>query len=265
MLKPIPQLYHDLRPVNSRSILTPFTRDGGGPGESEAQQPGLDPLFSSVQLLAHFDGSNGDTASSDSSNAGRTLTFENGATLSDEQAKFGTTSLKTAGTEDGRASITPVLDTTQTEWTFECWAYLNTLPVSPSLDSIFASSGATIGTDVVILVNANGAIVAGGSTDRTFTITTGNGVISTNTWYHFALTFSAGDVAELFVDGVSQGTGVGTGTFTPNDLSFFIGDQENTFLTINRTWDGFIDEFRFTAARRYTTNFTPPTEPFPDS
>ncbi len=58
-----------------------------------------DVYFPNVSLLLPFDGSNGATSTSDSSNQNHTVTF-NGAQISSAQSKFGGTSLLLDGSND---------------------------------------------------------------------------------------------------------------------------------------------------------------------
>ena len=76
--------------------------------------------------------------------------------------------------------------------------------------------------------------------------------LSTGTWYHVAVT-RVGIVSTLYINGVSQGTFSGTNDVTP--VTTYIGD----------TYTGYIDGLRVTKGiARYTANFTPPTQAFPN-
>lgn len=70
------------------SFLNPYAHDLGG---------GADPFFSSVVLLCHFDGTNGQTTTVNSCPRGSTISLASGATLSTTQTKYGPTSLLLAG------------------------------------------------------------------------------------------------------------------------------------------------------------------------
>jgi hypothetical protein len=70
------------------SFVNPFSHDLGG---------GADPFFSSVVLLCHFDGTNGQTTTVNSCPRGSTVSLASGATLSTTQKQFGATSLLLAG------------------------------------------------------------------------------------------------------------------------------------------------------------------------
>ena len=83
-------------------------------------------------------------------------------------------------------------------------------------------------------------------------------VLSTNTWYHFALCKS-GNSTKLFIDGTQVGS-----TYTDNNT--YLGARlrlfGDGFVAGNATLDGFVDELRISKSARYTENFTPTTESF---
>ena len=91
---------------------------------------------------------------------------------------------------------------------------------------------------------------------------TGTTNFSADTWHHIAVTrnHSTGEW-KTFIDG-NQDTGAsGTESAAVNTSSwnFLIGVD---FVSIDRYWNGYIQDFRFTKGlARYTANFTPPTEP----
>jgi len=91
---------------------------------------------------------------------------------------------------------------------------------------------------------------------------TGTTNFSADTWHHIAVTrnHSTGEW-KTFIDG-NQDTGAsGTESAAVNTSSwnFLIGMD---FVSIDRYWNGYIQDFRFTKGlARYTANFTPPTEP----
>jgi hypothetical protein len=70
----------------------------------------------------------------------------------------------------------------------------------------------------------------------------------------------------LFIDGVLQGVPVADGdTYFAGAARTCLGAETNANAVLaNTLFDGWMDEFRFTAAlSRYSANFTPPTEGFP--
>ena len=91
----------------------------------------------------------------------------------------------------------------------------------------------------------------------------GTTVLSTNTWYHVAVSGEVGSI-KLFVNGVQEGSTY-TGATSLNSTAIttvgglWAGSLYNTFF-------GYIDDLRITkGVARYTTNFTPPTEQLLDN
>ena len=81
--------------------------------------------FPKVKLLLPFDGSNGATSTTDSSNTNNSVTFVGTAQLSTAQSKFGGSSLLLDGNSDYVYVSNSDLGTTSTEsFTIEFWTYL---------------------------------------------------------------------------------------------------------------------------------------------
>jgi hypothetical protein len=80
-----------------------------------------------------------------------------------------------------------------------------------------------------------------------------------STWTHFALVMES-NVLSLYLGGVSQ--------FAPLTITGrLLADLENLVLggsAYGPSSKGNFDEVRISAMARYTSNFTPPTGPFPD-
>ena len=83
-----------------------------------------------------------------------------------------------------------------------------------------------------------------------------SGTVSTNTWYHVAGVRS-GTTFYYFLDGTSQGTLTSVTAAVSNGAGYF-------GMNGNAPYTGYIDEMRISRMARYTGNFTPDTEPFPD-
>jgi len=83
---------------------------------------------------------------------------------------------------------------------------------------------------------------------------------SANTWYHVAIVRD-GTTYELYVDGISKGTGTyGTTTTYDNSYDVTIGTLSVDGTSTANPWSGYIQDFRITnGLARYTANFTPPT------
>lgn len=223
-------------------------------------EAGGDPDFSSVSLLLHMDGSNGSTTFTDLSSNGLAVTANGNAQISTAQSKFGGTSAYFDGTDDYltlSTSATPL--TLDGDFTIELWMYQTAFG-----DDILVSSanGGTNNVQVFrINSSGNGSI---GVFINTWVVNPVGSVLSTNTWHHLALARS-GSTTRLFVDGTQRGSSntSWTASFTANVIA---GHFNGGVRTNIHDFTGYIDELRITkGVARYTANFTPPTEAFPDS
>lgn len=89
------------------------------------------------------------------------------------------------------------------------------------------------------------------------------GAIPANQWLHLAVT-REGSVFRMFLNGVLVATSTSTATLnypgTPLKIGGGVNDNAYT------SFQGRVDELRITkGVARYTENFTPPTEPFPNN
>lgn len=83
-------------------------------------------------------------------------------------------------------------------------------------------------------------------------------VLTTGAWYHVALVRASG-VVTIYVNGNSVATGTVSSSITGTYLA--VGGNYSTSYTFN----GYIDDFRITAGiARYTQNFTPPQNAYPN-
>ena len=94
----------------------------------------------------------------------------------------------------------------------------------------------------------------------TTTITSPSYTLSTNTWYHIAVSRS-GTTTRMFLDGVQTGSSwTDTTNYTAVD---YVCVGNNYPATIG--WAGYIDDVRITkGVARYTSTFTVPSSEFPN-
>lgn len=85
-----------------------------------------------------------------------------------------------------------------------------------------------------------------------------------NTYYSIALCRSGGYLM-LFIDGIMQGLPIlDSDTYFATSARFVLGGQQNNVGGVASTFNGWIDEFRFTKGlSRYSANYAPPTDKFP--
>ena len=139
-------------------------------------------------------------------------------------------------------------------FTMECW--FNPTAVAASGEQyIFEQSYG----GPVIFLNGN-KFALGHSMNSVITTTTT--VISISTWYHAAVSRSAG-TSRLFLNGTQLWTTSSAINFTQTSTPSFTylagGINGGALSTLYR---GYICEARISTIARYTANFTPPTAPF---
>lgn len=224
------------------------------------------PYWSYVVLLLHFDGSNGSSTITDSSQYVRTVT-SGGANrvLTTSNPKFGTASgLSTAsGSQAYSVTDNDAWHFAAGQFTVEAWIRWTTAPVSGNYEQI-----------------AGQTIVAGSSRSWSLGMTSGNlnfyystggtainrtiGAAfspTLNQWYHIAVDRDAANTIRVYIDGsIHASASVGSDSiFNSTSPLRIAGDS---------TWWGFagqIDDLRITNGYAwYAGAFTPPTTAFPD-
>jgi hypothetical protein len=176
------------------------------------------------------------------------------AKISTVQSKYGTSSMYFDGTGDYLVTkFDSIFDMWRGDLTIECWAYFNSLSNAPHLWNIGESNAVREVLYVASSVLRFYSVQNSGG-DAIVSSTT----LSTNTWYHIALTKSS-TTFTLWLNGVSQGTSTTTlyGYALPQSLALGFnnfGSSAGDYL------NGYIDDFRVTRGyARYTSTFTPPT------
>ena len=214
----------------------------------------VDEEFGNVSLLLHGDGTNGSTTIVDSSPSPKAITVFGDAQISTAIADpFGGTDVGVLAFDGAGDYITTSADSAfqlgTGDFTVEFWARPS---ASNDNDGVFTFGTSSSSLAVYILNNSwRIATTGSGGTQVAAAIL--------NTWQHVAVTRS-GTSLRFFLNGIQSGLTISNSTnFVDNQLN--IGYYFNT----NFAYNGFIDEFRLTKSlARYTSNFTPPTAPFPD-
>ncbi len=187
------------------------------------------------------------------------------AQISTTQSKWGGSSLSFDGTGDYLTiPDTNLLEFGSGNFTVEAWVRFNTLPSNAGVQNI-ASKWDNSTQKAWYMYIYNNA----GTYQFFFTYTTngstninpvGNVTLSTNTWYHFAVSRNGADL-KLFLDGTQVGTthNIGTSTIFGGTYPIQVGAWGSGSDPLN----GYIDDLRVTLGyARYTANFTPPTAAF---
>lgn len=226
-----------------------------------------DPYFANVSLLLHFDGANGSTTFTDSSPTPKTVTALGGAAISTAQSKFGGAS----GYFDGNGDYLSVphsssLSLISGNFTIEARIYISSLSATGFVligkDGVFGTSYPQYRIMVPSSAKLTAFLGNGNGVSPVGTTYTGTTTISTGAWHHIAIVKS-GSTLIGFLDGGIEFSAAAA-TMYEGSKPLLIGyekDQPSSFFM-----HGYIDELRITkGVARYTTAFTPPTAPFPNS
>jgi len=247
----------------SQNVITGLNLSGNKWGidikeEWDAKTITGDQYYNSCSLLLHCDGSNGSTTFTDNSPRTKTVTSNNGAAISTAQSKFGGASALFDGTND-YLSIPNNAEFNFASGTFtiECWFYFLTSVTDKNLLTTYYNSNQAWYIQTYL-----GKIVVGFSGDGADI--TGTTTILANTWYHVAVSGTAGSY-KMFINGTQEGSTYTGATSLASSAPLYIG-----VLIYNSAgygyFNGYIDEVRITnGIARYTGNFTPQTSAFPNN
>ena len=210
-----------------------------------------DVYFPQTKLLLPFDGTNGATTTSDSSNDNRTVTFYGTAQLSTAQSKFGGSSLLLDGNSDYLTAPHVSADIA-TELTLEAW-FKTSSSAYQTIVGTYQQAQPGNGAGCFIQINAG---TPNGGVHGALAIYSSSGGYADGNWHHIALTRNASNLVTLWVDGVSKVTGTDSRALPAT--SFYIGKLNDS--SAFRYFDGYLDDVRWTPlVCRYTSAFTPPT------
>jgi hypothetical protein len=210
-----------------------------------------DVYFPKVTALLPFDGTNGATSTTDSSNSNHTVTFNGNASLSTAQSKFGGSSCYFDGTGDYLSfDASSNWDFGTGDFTIEFWVRFS---VGSAYQTLWdygytASAGILIqssnGSSPKMMVYIEGSYITESSSP------------SLSTWYHYAIVRSSGTVT-IYRDGLSVASASMAGSLGGIGTPPTIGVKAGTTLY---GLNGYLDDFRITKGlARYTSTFTPPT------
>lgn len=216
-----------------------------------------DPYFNNVAFQSHFDGVDSTTpAYPDIKNS--IITWGGNAKVSTTQSKFGGSSLALDGSGDYVS--TPSKGLVSVDFTVEAWIFLTVNNVNQVIVATYNGVGFQSNT-LLFAVTPTGKLSASNGT----TGPTGTTTLSTGVWHHVAATYtSATSTIQIFLNGVSEGSG--TGTISNSAANMYVGGSPGD-NNIGTWWfNGYIDDLRITkGVKRYTATFTPPAAAFSDA
>lgn len=222
-----------------------------------------DPHWSSVVVLIHWDGTQGQTAISGmnlSTVSGAPNTVGGGNFILDTgTVKFGSASLKSTG---GGAGVLPVsaMVIGTGDFTHEFWYYTTSVSVMHYLSDYNGEEDAGGTAAWALIKETNGSLRM--KVNGSVVITGGASGLVINTWQAIALSRVSG-TTRLFINGVQTGsnyTDTNNYSQSRNDGTWLSRDQ-----SVASNDSGFYDEWRFTiGVGRYSGAYTPATAAFPN-
>jgi len=222
--------------------------------------PAPDPDFANVVLLLHYD--NDDEQPYPDFSSYHRATTQTGLLATDTLTpKFGAGS----GIYDGTNYLECAFSADfgfAGDWTIECWAKRTGTSQAGSQNIIFANN-LSDGTAQLRYINYNPLTGKYSYTGPSGVLVPFTDAATLNVWMHLAVTRS-GTTVRGFQGGVLQFTQVGDNS---SDIStaITVGGALVADWGTNHGFVGVLDEFRITKGiARYTTDFTPPTAPFPN-
>lgn len=212
-------------------------------------------------LLCHFDGTNGQTTTTDSSLSAHALTMTD-CSLTTANAKFGTAAVDFVT----GASTRKVTSPDSADWHFaagqftvEAWVKFNAAPSATHV--IVGQIGTAFDSSWQFAVNTSGIRFLYSSDGFATNQVSGAFTPTVGQYYHVAADRDASNVLRVYVDGVVKASATVTASFFNASQVLAIGNQTNSAAPFN----GYIDELRITKGEAvYGGAFTPPTEAFPD-
>jgi len=214
---------------------------------------GTDPYWDETILLLHFDGSENSTVFTDSSQYGQTVTGSGSPRIRTAQSRFGPSSMRGAGHPSSLGVALNSVPSNAYNWTVEFW-------VRPPA-GMAASGLLYIPSNAIVVIESGLARFVYAGFNRI-----SSGALTVDTWHHVAVSaIRPGSIStiRLFVGGALIGSyDSGAADLALPTSALNIGQRASIGFT---GLDAYFDDYRLTAACRYTANFTPPSAPFPNA
>lgn len=236
-----------------------FTFPVGFFEQNQASSSG--PPWGQVSLLLKGNGTDSSTTITDSSSFSHVLTRQGNIQISTAQSRFGGSSIYSDGSSGNRIdcpSSSAFSLVGRVPFTVESFLYVAT---PAGIGGVFSFRDSPIYCEFAVQCQGDRSfrILIGGSPSSWATVaTTSASVYPLNEWFHLAFS-GDGSLVRLFCNGVKQGewNHPDWSGWSASRPFYVLGDADGGFR-------GWIDETRFVKGTSlYTTDFTPPTAPFP--
>jgi hypothetical protein len=178
--------------------------------------------------------------------------------------KYGTGSLEFDGTGDWLLMpYTPDHNFGSGNFTVEAWVYPSATGSVLHICGVnITTSGTASNQSIVMFKSATEKLVSYAAVSSTEYRCTSSGNLTANQWTHIAFVRNGSTVTQ-YINGVADGTATISTNSINNIVSPFGVGQVGQIIT--NGWNGYIDDFRITkGVARYTANFTPPAQAFPN-
>ena len=235
--------------------IAPVTTSG--PASSYSSTTNVNTTFTSTNtaLLTNF--TNAGVVDSTADNVFETA---GNAQISTTQSKFGGSSMYFDGTGDYLRGVYSPNMILSGDFTIECWINFSAHQNYGGIISF--ANGNTLAAPT-----SGWALVFYQTTDRLY-FETGGGVgiqatnaVTANQWNHVAVVRSGSTITH-YLNGVANGSGTSSATFTPLTTDNFVIGSNRGF---DSSMTGYLDDIRITRGyARYTGNFTPQTSQWQD-
>lgn len=215
-----------------------------------------DPHWDNVVALLHFDGQNGSSGVVDEK--GLVFWAVNNAILSSASPMFGQTSLVL----DGKGSYisAPAKLPLTGAFTAECWIKTDNTKAQSAIFSQYHQTNPNISGRLSLTLDQGRLTLFTGGNGST-------GEVFSDLIYPFGyyahISLCRDELNNWYVSMQGEVRQIATSGIALSNEQFVIGRTSSNHS--HRDFDGHIDELRITkGVARYTENFTPPTEPFPN-
>lgn len=254
---------------NKNGVLIPrreagFIQPGIGLMNKKQSSGPSDPYWSNVAFLLHGNGINGSTSIIDQKSS--IWTANGGCNISTTQSKFNGSSIYFDGTSGYVSTPYNSLFHASGDFTFECWFY-TTISTVQTILAINKFTGAATGADsyaeircdIHSLGNYIALIMTGNGPSWTYQA--GGPTVPTIIWVFLTIVKLSG-VVTLYINGISS---FSFSSSAPVNNAGVTRIGSLTPYAPSQWFNGYMAELRYTVGiARYTTNFTPPSAPFPN-